>query len=148
MARPFSQLPKYIGSIGTALAPALVEVHKKITEAGLVEAVNSTPVDTTRAVSNWQVSINSPNTREVPPRAVSVKGSGAGAARAATITVGKSKLSALQYMQTAFVANSVPYIGLLENGGPRHRANNMTSKAMQAMVAYAKTVKLKIVPRG
>lgn len=148
MARSFIELPKYVKSIEIALAPALTEAHRRIAEEGVVAVTDATPVDTSKAVTNWQVSIGVPNTKEIPGKVPSVKGSLAKQARDIAASIGVTKLKTLQYMQTAFIANGVPYIGLLENGGPKHRANNMTSKAMQAMVAYAKTIKLNVNPRG
>jgi hypothetical protein len=129
------------------MAPALVEVHKQIATAGLETVVQATPVDTSLAVSNWLVSLTGPIKSIAPARATSVKGSGAGAARNATIQLGKSKISALKFGQPVFISNNVPYIGLLESGSPKHRANNMTSKAMQTMAVRAKQVKLDIKPK-
>lgn len=148
MARSFVELPEYLKSIEIALAPALTEAHRKIAEEGLVAVVDATPVDTSRAVSNWIVSIGAPSNREVPARAPSVKGSLAKQARDMAASVGTVKLRSLQYMQTVFITNNVPYIGLLEYGSPKHRANNMTSKAMQAMTVYAKQLKIQIKPKG
>jgi hypothetical protein len=147
LARPFSTLPKYIESIQEGMAPALVEVHKSIATAGLEQVVEATPVDTSLAVSNWLVSLTGPVKSIAPARATSVKGSGASVARGATIQLGKSKISALKFGQTVFISNNVPYIGLLESGSPKHRANNMTSKAMQSMSVRAKQVKLEIKPK-
>jgi hypothetical protein len=116
---------------------------KLIVEAGIETIADQTPVDTTRAVSNWLVTVGGPANGEVPPHVPgSVKGTGASAARAITKARARNAMAAYRGGKTAFITNNVPYIGVLEYGDAKHRPNGMVSKGLQAMGVRASSIKI------
>lgn len=102
-------------------------------------AVLATPVDTGRARGNWVVSIGVPRYGEpnTPPAA---RGRGrerrtAAGNQSANKALKDGRSTVLGYKLGKggiFITNSVPYIGLLENGSSAQAPNGMTAAALSA----------------
>jgi len=79
----------------------------------------ATPVDTGRARSNWQVSLNEPNSATREPYAPGLAGSTGGANAQAAIAQGQAVIPQYTYERAqagVFITNNLPYIGRLNNG--------------------------------
>lgn len=144
---PFSQMPTVVNSWKEGIEAGMDAAVKSIVEAGVETMADHTPVDTTRAVSNWQVTISAPAGGEVTPHVPgSVGGSGASAARAITKTRARNAIAGYKGAKTAYITNNVPYISVLEYGDAKHRPSGMVAKGLQAMGLRASSIT--IVKKG
>lgn len=138
---PFDQMPKVVGNWAKGVQEGTDTAVRLIVEAGIDTIADHTPVDTTRAVSNWLVTISRPASGEAPPHVPgSVGGSGATAARSTTKARARGAISAYKGAKTAYITNNVPYIGVLEYGDAKHRPSGMVSKGLQAMSLRASSI--------
>lgn len=85
------------------------------------ELVNTTPVDTGRAKSNWLPSLNSPDTRKVEPNQKPDIG---------------PTLSAYGIDDTIFISNNLPYIQKLNEGSSQQAPAGF----VEAAIARAKRI--------
>lgn len=88
-----------------------------------------TPVDTGRAVGNWQVSIGAPST-ETGDKTFGSGGSGKGAAEAYASRRGVAKISGVQLGQSIWICNNLPYIVVLNDGAENRTAHHMLERAI------------------
>lgn len=82
----------------------------------LDELVENTPVDTSKAVSNWQVSIISPETREIDAHILGSRGSSKDMSIEIVKMEAKNTLSAKKAGDSIFITNNADYIADLNNG--------------------------------
>jgi len=123
MARPFSDLPKVINGLGTALGQAVNEVIPTTALRLHSDLVDSTPVDTGRARSNWRVSFNTPDHWVIDPYYEGYKlGRGETRNAAPTKALAKAVIQNIRGNNGAFpknfkvyIYNNVDYLGLLNN---------------------------------
>lgn len=143
----FSEMPSVVEGWAKGVQEGTDMAVRLIVEAGIDTIADQTPVDTTRAVSNWQVTVGAPAGGEVAPHVPgSVGGSGAATARAITKSRGRAAVAGLKGGKPAFISNNVPYIGVLEYGDAKHRPMGMVSKGLQAMMLRASSIR--IVTKG
>ena len=142
----FSQLPTVVDSYVKALQVGIDAAVIAIATDGLNAIVDATPVDTTLAVSNWQMQPYTPATGTVGPHvAGSVKGSGAGSARAISKARGRGAIAGYKGPdKSIYITNNVPYIGVLEHGDSKHRPSGMVSKGLQAMSLRARSIRIEV----
>lgn len=140
---PFSQMPTVVNMVAQGMQAGMDAAVKSIVEAGIETIADQTPVDTTRAVSNWQTTIGSPASGEVPPVVPGSKGgTGASAARSAVKARARAAVSGLKGAKSVYITNVVPYIGVLEYGDAKHRPSGMVSKGLQAMALRASSIQI------
>jgi len=109
-----------VGRFTSRLLPEQIQLVKQKVALQLLERiVNMTPVDTGRARSNWQVTLDE--------RSTSVTGPIVSAAQ--TINTGAAVIAAVSGGQSIWIANNLPYIEPLENGH--------SSQAPAGMIAVA-----------
>lgn len=82
----------------------------------LDELTESTPVDTSKAVSNWQVSIITPETREIDAFVLGNRGSSRDMSIEMARMNAKNTLSAKKAGDSIFITNNADYIADLNNG--------------------------------
>jgi hypothetical protein len=85
-------------------------------EAMLKELVNVTPVDTSAALSNWQVGVGSPPIVVTPAYVQGSRGSSKGASAARALDIGNALIATVKPGQPLFLSNSIAYIGDLNRG--------------------------------
>lgn len=102
----------------------------------VVGVLQLTPVDTGRAVGNWQVSIGSPVSGEIdagkPNKSSGKSVSIVGRNRAISDAMRRAtpKLSGLRLGQSIWIVNNVAYIVVLNDGGPNRTAHHMLERAV------------------
>lgn len=110
-----------------SLAVSLEGKAKAIDEAASKTAVDTamaivgdlaykTPVDTSQALSNWRVTLDSPATGTIAPHYPGIQGSSQRASAAETINAAKSVLANKKPGQAIFITNNLPYIKRLNDG--------------------------------
>ena len=106
------------------LHDAFDELMRVTTLEALQRCMDKTPVLTGRARNNWNVAIGSPDTGEHNPP--DPRG-------AAALAIGARIVANLKFGDTAYVANGLPYIGVLEHGGPNRTAHAMAGLTAQEL---------------
>lgn len=85
----------------------------------LKDLLNNTPVDTSRAISNWRVSLTGPIRNEIEPYVEGQNGSTKNIAIANAIGEAAGILAARRVGQPIYLGNAVPYIVQLNQGSSR-----------------------------
>jgi hypothetical protein len=145
-AHSFSQMGTVLKSRTRAVKTMGAIIVRIVASKGLQSITSNTPVDTSRLVSNWQASIGSPRLSEVPPK--SSRGGGKGSARSAALSAGLPTIMSYQGGSAVFIANGVPYAGVIEHGDSKHRPVGMFAKGLQAMRNRAKSISITSVMAG
>lgn len=89
-----------------------------------------TPVDTSKAISNWQVSVGSPVSGDRPAFYPGELGSTYGASAAATLDAARAALAAKKPGQTIYISNLLPYIRKLNAGSSKQHPGAFVEAAV------------------
>jgi hypothetical protein len=100
------------------------KLHRAVALEGLKGVVRMTPVDTGRARANWQVTQDVPATSEVD-------GEDKGGGR--TIAAGSGAIAGAPPYSVTYIANNLPYIETLEDGGSTQAPNGMLNVTYQRL---------------
>lgn len=130
----FSEMSAVLNRYAKSIGPNSAKAMRTIALAGYDEAVDSTPVKTGTAASNWNISLGAPD--------ASVRGTLGAGAKGAVKSIARARLAALTETITIFITNAVHYLRFLEYGSPTTIAHNMTARGVQKMRQAAKTVKI------
>lgn len=131
------------------LADKLERKAKAIEEAASQTAVDvalaivgdlayKTPVDTSQALSNWQVSLDAPLTTFISPHYPGEFGSSQNASAQETINRAKAVLKDKKPGQKIYITNNAPYIVRLNNG---HSGQQPAGFVERAVLIGRKTIK-------
>lgn len=103
----------------------VVTVVKKLSFDIFADVVAGTPVDTGRAMNNWNISVGSidTSTTEIGGARASIQGGKIGEAAPA--------LAGLRPFDTVWISNHLPYIGFLEEGSSQQAPNGWVAQAIQ-----------------
>ena len=132
MARPFSALPGRLAVLNKQIERGVRRITQKAALAAGSTAVRATRVDTGRARSNWQASLNAPTSTVIPAYAPGNKLGISEAANASGAEAQQRSVINTYRAGSIFITNNVPYIETLDMGGPRVSPGNMTALAVQA----------------
>lgn len=110
-----------------SLAVSLERKAKAIDEAASKTAVDTalaivgdlaykTPVDTSQALSNWIVTLDTPSGQQIKPHYAGSQGSSQRSSAAQTINNAKAVLKNKKPGQAIFITNNLPYIKRLNDG--------------------------------
>lgn len=88
----------------------------RVAETILGDLVFVTPVDTSQALSNWQVRLNMPVDSKIKPYYAGSAGSTRSASAAEALAVGRKILSTAKPGDRVFISNVLPYIRRLNEG--------------------------------
>lgn len=91
-------------------------LKKKIATAVIQDLVLSTPVDTSQALSNWQITLSSPNAHRIDAIYPGRKGSTQDASSEAAIAIALKLIQSVKPGQSIFIQNVLPYIRRLNDG--------------------------------
>lgn len=106
------------------------------------QVVQSTPVDTGRARSNWIASLNQPVTVNREPYSAGENGSTGAANVAAAIQQAASVISTAKSGNSIWISNSVPYIGRLNEGSSAQAPANFVETSLMRGVEVVRRAKL------
>lgn len=121
--------------INKAVRKVALAVHKQV--------VTATPIDVGTARSNWQMTLDAPVSGTIPAYVPGKSGSTAGANVAATLAQGMAAVAGRQSGQDVFIANNLPYIGVLNEGEhSTQAAENFVETAVMAGIKEAQRVKV------
>ena len=106
--------------------------------------VRNTPVDTSQALSNWQVGIGAPVHTTINPIVYGSYGSTQAQSAAGAIAKAKLQLASKRPGQPIFISNALHYIKELDAGTISKQPGGFVEKAMIIARNEAKDVKLNI----
>lgn len=122
-------IPKQVNQLKIEVA---LELQKELTQR--------TPVDTTKAVSNWKVTRIAPFPNDIDPYSPGFLGYTASASIAAARADAEKNLRGTKSGETIFVVNNAPYIKDLNNGtskqAPAGFVQASVMKARQKIKAF------------
>lgn len=103
----------------------------------LEELIEATPVDTTKALSNWQLSVGKPANRELAAYAPGMLGYTTSASSAATLAAGRAAIAEKKPGQSIFLSNLAPYIRKLNEGSSKQAPKGFIEMAVARARAMA-----------
>jgi hypothetical protein len=136
LARRMRSLPKEIKN-------EVNEIAKQTAEVVLETLVIAMPVDTSQAVSNWQIGLGSPNTNTIGPHYPGKGGRTRNQSSAQTMSIGRILISSKRPGVKLHITNAVDYIEKIDASGGSSMPG-FSSKGINAGVQFAASAKLKI----
>lgn len=128
--RTLSDLAKSMRQRAKGLDTLASDIAVAGAKAMLEELVEVTPVDTSTALSNWQINLGNPAADALPAAVSGRFGSSAGASADKTVAEGLAELQYKKPGQPIFVSNLTPYIGDLDAGSSRQFAGGFIPRAL------------------
>lgn len=104
------QLNKNFDKIAKSLGLTVVTVQKKLAFDIFADIVADTPVDTGRAMNNWNISVGTSD------RSTTDKGGSEGGIKGGKRGEAAAALAGLRPFSTVWISNSLPYIVFLNEG--------------------------------
>ena len=104
------QLSKNFERIAQRIGVDVVTFQKKLAFDIFADIVAQTPVDTGRAMNNWNISVN------VPDRSTTKTGGKKGSIRGVKKGEALTTIASLRPFSTVWISNSLPYIVFLNEG--------------------------------
>lgn len=89
-----------------------------------------TPVDTSKALSNWQVTLDNPANNTIPPYYPGSDGSTFSASAAETLSKAKIALRDKKPGESIFITNNLPYINKLNEGSSKQEPAGFAERAI------------------
>lgn len=98
--------------------------------ATLKELVEITPVDTSEAISNWQIGVGSRPPISLQPHFLGRRGSTRASSAGKSIDEGNIELKLARPGVPVFISNTAPYIGDLDRGTSMQFAGGFVPRAL------------------
>lgn len=106
------------------------------------DLVQVTPVDTSQALSNWQVGIGSPVDSSISPYFPGEHGSTQSASSAAALDAARALLRTKKPGQTIYISNVLRYIGRLNEGSSSQAPAGFVERAVLLGRKFVQNAKL------
>lgn len=116
MARTLLDLANDVDKLGEKIAQSASDHAVKTALTIVGDLVYHTPVDTSQALSNWDVTIGAPVSDPHGPYFAGQHGSTQRQSAAQALNVAKETLKDKKPGQSIFIANTLPYIRRLNDG--------------------------------
>lgn len=92
------------------------QLKVRVATAVIQDLIYSTPVDSSQALSNWQITLGDPSAHRIPPIYPGSKGSTQDASSEAALALALSILKTVKPGQSVWIQNVLPYIRRLNDG--------------------------------
>lgn len=120
--REFNKLASQIKKRAKSIPKIVSENVKELTVTLVTDLVVATPVDTTEAISNWQVGVGRAETTSLPPHFPGLLGSTWAQSSEETVSIAKSKLRRRKPGETVYITNTAKHIYALNYSGRSSQA--------------------------
>lgn len=144
MARTLLDLAKSLEKRAVKIEEAVSKLAAETAILIVSDLVFVTPVDTSQALSNWQVSLNTPVSSPIGPYSPGFFGSTQGASAHATIRAAKAVLARKRPGDVIYISNVLDYIVDLNNGTSRQRPAGFVERSSIIGRKYAEQAKVKV----
>lgn len=108
------------------------------------ELADVTPVDTSNAISNWQIGLGAPVVDEIEPHYPGQKGSTEAMSEDATVIAAKVKLKNKKPGQIIYLSNNAPYIVDLDGGSSMQEPRGFVKRAVDNGRELVRRAKLEL----
>lgn len=102
----------------------------KVAMTIIVDLAYRTPVDTSRAISNWQVTLGAPPTGSIQAHYLGRLGSTYSASASETVSLAKLILKTKKPNQAIYISNNLPYIRKLNEGSSQQAPAGFVERAI------------------
>jgi hypothetical protein len=116
MARTLLDLANDMDKLAGAVPNAASEHAKKVALTIVNDLAYHTPVDTSKALSNWIVTVGTSTEDKIGPHFPGKHGSTFSQSAAETVEAAKAVIATKQPGQSIFITNNLPYIRRLNEG--------------------------------
>lgn len=117
-------------------------VKKRYAQLIVWELIYATPVDTSKALSNWIVNLRKAKGKEIEALYVGVGGSTFSASASMAYSLGNAIIQRAKVGEIIYITNSVDYLELLNKGYSTQAPVGFIEKAVQRATEQAKRIKL------
>lgn len=140
-------LAKKLEKMSAELEENVTKLSNKVALTLVGELASKTPVDTSQALSNWQVSLNEPisDSDKTGPWFPGESGSTQGQSIRATIDEAKRIIEQRKPGDSIYISNVLPYIKRLDEGHSSQRPNGFVDSCLLITRLYLKNSKIKLV---
>lgn len=146
MSKTLLDLSKDMKAVAGKLKKEASRAAVEAATAIIYDLAYKTPVDTSQAISNWQVGLGSPvpSSKELPPHYEGEHGSTYTMSASETIDIAKSKLQRKRPGVSIFISNVLPYIRRLNDGYSKQEPAGMVERAAAIGRNVVKNFKLRL----
>lgn len=137
LGKMFDRLPR---ELKTAASMAAVSASRVI----IKDLSNNTPVDTTKAVSNWIVTLKSPATGEIGSHVPGRKGDTKTPSALQTYSAAVAILASKKPGQVVYITNNVDYVKLLNEGSSKQQPAGFVQRAVYLGRLAVRNYKIKL----
>ena len=117
---------------------------KEVAKTQLITLLTNTPVDTGKAISNWQVSLSNSSSSEINPHVKGKQGSTRKANIDIAFKLGKLVIRSKKRKQPIYINNNIQYIELLNSGTISRQPGGFIEKANIAADQVIKKTRFKL----
>lgn len=114
----------------------------KLAQAIAWNLIMATPVDTSKALSNWLAALNNPKSKVIKPHFVGIDGSTHSQSSSMAYSMANAIVQRAKIGQTIYITNSVDYIDLLNEGYSKQAPVHFIEKTVNESVNQLKGMKL------
>lgn len=125
-----NDLAKRLNKYADKLEAAPSKVAAEVSLVLIKELVERTPVDTSKAISNWILSIGEPVLIEQDAFFPGIRGSTYTASSNEVVAFARTQVSKKRPGQSVFVSNAADYIAYLENGSSSQAPTGFTKQSV------------------
>lgn len=144
MARTLKDLANEVRAFSDGLNEVSNQASCEVALAIVTDLAPKTPVDTSKALSNWRVGIGQKPALAIPPHSPGRHGSSQEASVAATISEAKAKLAAKKPGETIWISNVLPYIRRLNEGYSKQAPAGFVERAILIGRKIAETISARL----
>jgi len=123
------KLNKRFDKVADRVGVSVVTLQKKLAFDIFADLVEQTPVDTGRAMNNWNISVGTVD------RSVTDSGGSPGGIQGAKEGIAAASLAGLQPFSTVWISNSLPYITFLNEGSSDQAPSGFVERSINNNLA-------------
>lgn len=142
MAKDLFALARDMGRLVNELPKRTEKMTNQAAIGTLDTMIRITPVDTSKAESNWQVAVGAEFLGPIPAHVLGQRGSSRAASGAIAAALGREKIEGRLYGQQIHVTNVVEYIDDLDKGASPQLSGGFARRADMAIRSFIDGYKL------
>lgn len=139
-----NDLALYMETLSDKVDSASSQLAVEVAITIISELAYKTPVDTSKALSSWFVTLGSPSTNVGKAYFVGEEGSTRNSSAAETIKNAKNILATKKAGQVIYLTNNQPYIKRLNEGYSKQQAAGFVERAIMVGQVKAKNIKIEL----
>ena len=130
--------------LADSIPQAVADVGNQVALTIVGDLAYHTPVDTSKALSNWVVSVGTPSTSEIKAHSAGKFGSTQQQSAAETLAQAKQALANRKAGQTIYITNRLPYIKRLNEGYSKQQPAGFVERSILVGRIFMRTAKVNL----